>query len=567
MAEPRANAIIEDAAERLADDYEALERIVDARKAGGDLTAAVLSLLAQRAPDAQEATTEQEAQETTGAERLAYSLEEYRAALEAPGAEQAFYNAFNAKQKAATEKVVAEITIEPGKEGLKVGEALLTGALPAEGLKLGDSLLASALPKGALTLNLPLVQQVISAFIDSETYRQIKETILSVSEFFDAHKEEFAHLAQEKQRLYQFLQAEIDAHNAAHPDAEPLDILDVLEYMEMDGEPATTDPNGQPLDNPYTDLINRARAARAAFDEAAETIEFVDKAAEELPRIISHPTDDVIFPVEKVNSNVWDMITGAETNGQLKIRTSPANPAKGKDAGAVIYGIDFNELDPGVKITKQLTHYDKRCYIATAALFNAGNSTISATQIYKMMGNRGQPKAKDIKKINDSLTKMGAARVYIDNAPEIKAKLNYPVFKYDASLLPFERLSAYINNTLCEQAIHLFREPPLITFARERGQVQPITRQLLESPVRKTDANLRLDDYLIERISHMKNKRSKAPRKMLYSTIYEKCGITSRSQRSRAPEKIRRYLDHYKQCSFISGYIEGKDGITIQLPE
>lgn len=555
MAEPKAKAIIEDAAERLANDYEALEQILKARKAGGDLTGTVLPLLAQlQAHDVQEATT--------GAERLAYSLEEYRAALEAPGAEQAFYNAFNV--------VVKEITIDPGKEGLTLGEALLTGALPKEGLTLGDSILSAALPKAALSFtDLPLVAKAISAFIDSDTYRQLKEAVLNVSAFIDAHKEDIAHLALEQQQLYQFLQAEIDAHNAAHPDAEPIDILDVLEFMERNGEPAATDPNGEPIENPYTDLINRARAAKAAFDEAAETIEFVDKAAEELPRIISHPTDDMIFPVEKVNSNVWDMITGADPNGQLKIRTSPANPAKGKDAGAVIYGIDFNDLDPGVKITKQLTHYDKRCYIAAAALFNAGNSTISATQIYKMMGNRGQPKAADIQKINDSLTKMGAARVYIDNTPEIKAKLNYPSFKYDASLLPFERLSAYINNTLCEQAIHLFREPPLITFARERKQVQPITRQLLESPVSKTDANLRLDDYLIERISHMKNKRGKAPNKMLYSTIYEKCGIASRSQRSRAPEKIRRYLDHYKSCGFISGYMEseGKDGIIILLPD
>lgn len=543
MAEPKAKAIIENAAERLANDYEALQQIKATREAGGDLTAAVLSLLAkQGAHDVQEDTAAQEAQETTGAERLAYSLAEYKEAFAAPGAERHFSRVFTAKVKETAPRA----------------EELLDSRI-FEGTR-------AQITKAAETAE--ILSKAINTFLNSDQYRAIKETIRNFKEYLEAHKDEIAHLAQEQQQLYQFLQAEIDAHNAAHPDAEPIDILDVLSAMERNGEPATTDLNGEVFDNPYTDIINRARAAKAAFDEAAETIEFAEKAAEELPRIISHPTDDMIFPVEKVNSNVWDMITGADPNGQLRIRTSRADPAKGKDAGAVIYGIDFNDLDPGVKITKQLTHYDKRCYIAAAALFNAGNSTISATQIYKMMGNRGQPKAADIQKINDSLTKMGAARVYIDNAPEIKAKLNYPVFKYDASLLPFERLSAYINNTLCEQAIHLFREPPLITFARERGQVQAITRQLLESPVSKTDANLRLDDYLIERISRMKNKHSKTPHKMLYSTIYEKCGIVTRNQRSRAPEKIRRYLDHYQSCGFISGYIESedKDGIIILLP-
>ena len=183
-----------------------------------------------------------------------------------------------------------------------------------------------------------------------------------------------------------------------------------------------------------------------------------------------------------------------------------------------------------------------------------------------MMGNRGNPNTEDLQKINDSLTKMGAARVYLDNAQEVQVNKKYARFKYDASLLPFERISAYINGQLVESAIHLFREPPLITFARERGQITGLTRQLLESPISKTDANLQLEDYLLERIGHMKSPKSKAPRKMLFSTIYERCGITTKKQRQRAPEKIRRYLDHYNKCGWIAGYTMDKDGVTIQIP-
>ena len=136
---------------------------------------------------------------------------------------------------------------------------------------------------------------------------------------------------------------------------------------------------------------------------------------------------------------------------------------------------------------------------------------------------------------------------------------------YDASLLPFERISAYINGQLTESAIHLFREPPLVSFARERNQITTISRQLLESPINKTDANLLLEDYLIERIGRMKNTKSNAPLKMLFKTIYEKCAITTAKQKQRAPEKIRRYLDHYKKCGWIKGYKEDTDGIKILL--
>ena len=103
----------------------------------------------------------------------------------------------------------------------------------------------------------------------------------------------------------------------------------------------------------------------------------------------------------------------------------------------------------------------------------------------------------------------------------------------------------------------------MISFAKRRNQITAIEPKLLESPISKTDANLRLEDYLLERIGHMKSEKSKAPNKILYSTLYEKCGITTRLQRSRIPDKIKRYLDYYKSCGFISGYSMEKDGISI----
>lgn len=288
------------------------------------------------------------------------------------------------------------------------------------------------------------------------------------------------------------------------------------------------------------------------------------EALQNLPRVMATQTDRLAYPLDKPNSVIWNLLTGADPTGQLQLKLDTGKKGSKQDA-IVYYGINFDELETSLKITKQLTPYDKRVYIAAAALWNGGNQIISATQIYKMMGNAGQPKADQIKKINDSLTKMGAARVYIDSTKESSVNKGYDAFRYDAALLPFERISAYINNTLTEAAIHLFREPPLISFARERKQITTLTRQLLESPISKTDANLLLEDYLLERIGRMKSPNSKAPRKILFATLYDRCGIVSAKQRKRAPEKIERYLKHYKESEWITDYEMKPDSVTITL--
>ena len=282
-------------------------------------------------------------------------------------------------------------------------------------------------------------------------------------------------------------------------------------------------------------------------------------SVEKDPRIIAKKAEKLLYPLDKPNSKIWNMLAEADTSGQMYFRTG-----KTKDV-LVFYSINFDDLDPALKISKKLTPYDKRVYIAAAALFNAGNDVVTATQIFREMGNSAPPAPDQIQKIWDSLTKMRSAVIQLDNQKETETIKKYGVFKYDGQLLPFERISAYINNTLTDAAIHLFREPPLVSFARQRNQVTTITRKLLESPISKTESNLQLEDYLLERIGHMKKPKSTTSRKILFSTIFENCGIESRSQKSRAPEKIKRYLEWYKKNGWILDYEMQTDGIKIIL--
>lgn len=264
------------------------------------------------------------------------------------------------------------------------------------------------------------------------------------------------------------------------------------------------------------------------------------------------------FPVDKVNSKVWKLLESAQ-NGQIGIA---AEKRDSKKPITILYSINFDALGDNVSITRKLEPFDKRVYLAVSALYNAGNTIISFTQIHQTMGNTSRPNARDIERIADSIAKMSAARVYLNNEQESKA-YRYNKFVYTASLLPMERLEGIINGRPAEAAIHLFREPPLVSFARGRKQITTIERRLLETPVNKTDQNLLLEDYLIERISHAKTGRQ--PSKILYDTLYAEARISTKKQRQRAAAKLAAILGHYIKCGYIKGYTEEEDGLRIDL--
>ena len=307
-------------------------------------------------------------------------------------------------------------------------------------------------------------------------------------------------------------------------------------------------------------LAAAARRARADGKEIPH-LKAEDTA---LPRLIVKKVNAMGFPLDKPNSEIWKQLEEVAADGQFKLAIETTRKGGKENEALIYYALSFEAAEKqGIKITKRLTPKEKRLYCLADSLYRAGNEIITATQLYKVANGNRRPRTSDIKEINDMLDKMGFAHITVDNCIEAAAYQNYPHFKYDGSLLPFERVKAYENGVLVEAAIHLFREPPMMTFARERGQITAIPVKVLDSPINKTDANIALEDYLLERISHIKNPKLKTSNKILYSTIQEECNITTKMQRSRLPGRIERYLKHYKECDFIKGYAMGEDGITI----
>lgn len=289
-----------------------------------------------------------------------------------------------------------------------------------------------------------------------------------------------------------------------------------------------------------------AKALAAARTTHAETIKTSAKRAEK-----------VDFPLDKVNSTIWGLLE-KDTQGQIALK---AEKAGSKDELSIFYAINFDAL-ANVQISKRLTAFDKIVYIATAALYNAGNEWVTLTQIYYALGNNRSktPASYHLEKILNSLQKMKAADIFIDNAQEA-GKYNYPSFRYEGDLLPMEKITASINGKLTDAAIHLFREPPLVTFAKQRNQVTTISVKLLAAPINKTEKHLAIQDYLLERISRAKHGTKKQER-ILLATLTEKAKDTTGKQ-GRIQEAAETYLKHFKAEAWIKGYTTDKAGITI----
>ena len=268
-----------------------------------------------------------------------------------------------------------------------------------------------------------------------------------------------------------------------------------------------------------------------------------------IPKINTKKLDNIAFPLDKVNSTLWHGFPIGTLTG-LKAE-SDKDSRSGKQANILLF-LDFTALG-GVNISRELTVYDKWVWNACANLKEQGHDVITAEQIYKAMGNSGRPNPKTKEKILESVEMISRARVSIDTTQEHELYPKYDRLKATFPLLATEICTAYARGQVIEDAIRIIEMPKLFTFAENRQQVTRLPLNVLESPISKTDDNLLLSDYLLTRISKMRNSKY-VKRTILLDTIYQKCGIEERYEKFRAREKIEKILNHYKQIGWIKDY-------------
>lgn len=249
---------------------------------------------------------------------------------------------------------------------------------------------------------------------------------------------------------------------------------------------------------------------------------------------------------------------------------SEADRRKGKTANILLL-LNFDELE-GVKISRTLTIYDKSVWNACANLARCGYEIVTAQDVYRFMGYSSKLNPRDKKKILESIETIVRARVFISNKEEHELYKKYDEISLNTPLLAAEICKAKIGNTVVEEAIRIIEPPKLFAIAEKRGQITTIPFAVLESPINKNDDIALITDYLLIRISRMKNSKH-VQRTILLDTLYDKCDITDsasdRVKKTRLPEKINRLLSHYKSVGWIGGYQLTKQEIIItpETPE
>ena len=331
-----------------------------------------------------------------------------------------------------------------------------------------------------------------------------------------------------------------------------------------------------PEDSLLFKAMEAARSARAAA----------------LPVIDTHKTSTLNTPVDRVNFLAWNSFkeTGEQIAFNLMSERDKNDPARRDLNITMRYSLSFGN-DPNIKTTKELNHYDRRLMQAVDTLYTndaSGQHIYLMGDIYRAMGGKGDiGNRRD--KLNNSLTKQATARVYMDNAAEAK-HYNYPHIEYDGNILYFERIRVIYNGQEVE-ALHFLRRPVFMELADGRKQITDIPLKVLQSGISQTDDNLRIEDYLLQRIARQKNdlrklldqqakkytqerqRKIKEARQLtiLLDTFYAEIGKAKRKKeiKLRAVKTAERYLKHYVSPAggqYISDYKIKDDRIIITLP-
>ena len=303
---------------------------------------------------------------------------------------------------------------------------------------------------------------------------------------------------------------------------------------------------------PNNTIINSDKLSSSA-NNSLKTDEN-DTSDKELPQIEKTTVpESMLYPLWKPTYEIFNNFPIGKTK-KLNME-SEKDRRKGKTANLLML-LNFDELK-GVHISRTLTIYDKNVWNACANLVKCGYNTVTSAQIYKFMGHTSEPPTSERNKILESISTISRARVYISNKEEHELYKKYDEILLDTPLLAAEICQAKFGDDIVEEAIRIIEPPKLFDIAEQRGQITTIPFEVLKSPINKNDEVSLITDYLLIRISRMKNNKF-VTRTILLDTLCDKCDITDnrsdRMKKSRLPDRLERILSHYKSSGWISDY-------------
>lgn len=231
----------------------------------------------------------------------------------------------------------------------------------------------------------------------------------------------------------------------------------------------------------------------------------------------------------------------------------------------VAVNFDFDSKE--VEITgKEFTPYDKLVHSAVCSIGGEGGRHFTTEDVYKVM-NSIPPNVKigmaDLSKVEASLEASARRRIKIDATAQIKLRNKEAESAvFEGYLLPLNKLEVRSRAGKTLTVWKLLDLPPVYKYSHSIGQITTIATKLLDTSggkVKNTPELAIIKEALQERIEWIKNDK-KASRDVLYSTLYEKCGVDtstlSKVQRQRKRKQIAGVLNAWTDTGYIDGWKE-----------
>lgn len=211
------------------------------------------------------------------------------------------------------------------------------------------------------------------------------------------------------------------------------------------------------------------------------------------------------FPVDRLNF-MLPTIFDQPADGQLTFAETLNMNKAGKDDGAyLILSVLFDDEEGSrATVARRIDHTDARIMGAISAAMDAGKDILSLKTIWRALGGKGDPQKSQREKIKDHMNKMLRTAITINNQKEAEA-YNYYWTNYNGAVLPWESADE-VRNGHIETYYHILRYPPLMEFAKDRGQLTKIPIKVLQSPGSSTERKYQIEDYLLYRIARAKNE-------------------------------------------------------------
>ena len=285
-------------------------------------------------------------------------------------------------------------------------------------------------------------------------------------------------------------------------------------------------------------------------------------------------TQSLISPIDKLSQVLFDkrknpVFYEDPLDPEVAIRVGKK---RGKPV-SILVAVNIDKLKPFIAFDTEamLDPFNRAVHDAAISLFNAGNTHISPDMIYHVMnGYRRNDKApaEARKAINQAMSKLMYTGIKIDATEEAKA-FGIENFKFEGYLMPVTYALAKINGQEVE-CWKILDEPPLLTLAGRKGQINKSPVNLLDTGLSFTPDNIVITNYLLEQILTMQNPNSNRNNVILYDTVYDYLCVDAptanalKQRKSKIRDKVKVILDAWVKADFISGYDELLEGRKIR---